>query len=71
MGSEKGRILVEEIRKVKPKSVLEVGTLIGYSAILRGKELDKKACMITIEINADEAKTAKENVRKAASPPKN
>ena len=36
--SEKGQFLAEEIRKAKPKRVLEVGTLIGYLAILMGKE---------------------------------
>lgn len=70
VGPEKGRFLAEEIRKAKPKRVLEVGTLIGYSAILIGKELDKTSQMITIEIHADEAKTAEENIRKAAIPPK-
>ena len=70
VGPEKGRFLAEEIRKAKPKRVLEVGTLIGYSAILMGKELDKTSQMITIEIHVDEAKTAEENIRKAAIPPK-
>jgi predicted O-methyltransferase YrrM len=70
VGPEKGQVLAEEIRKAKPKRVLEVGTLIGYSAILMGKELDKNAQMITIEIHAEEAKTAKENIRKAKIPPK-
>jgi predicted O-methyltransferase YrrM len=65
VGPEKGRILAEEIRKSKPKSVLEVGTLIGYSAILMGNELDSTAQIITIEIHGDEAKTAEENIRKA------
>jgi len=31
VGPEKGQVIVETIRKVKPKRVLEVGTLIGYS----------------------------------------
>jgi predicted O-methyltransferase YrrM len=70
VGPEKGQILAEEIRKAKPKRVLEVGTLIGYSAILMGKELDKNAQMITIEIHDEEAKTAEENIRKAKIPPK-
>lgn len=70
VGPEKGRVLADEIRKTKPKSVLEVGTLIGYSAILMGKELDKSACIITIENHANEAKTAEENIRRANVPPK-
>jgi predicted O-methyltransferase YrrM len=49
---------------------LEVGTLIGYSAVLMGKELDSTAQIITIEIHADEVKTAEENIRKAGIAPK-
>jgi predicted O-methyltransferase YrrM len=70
VGPEKGRVLAEEIRKAKPKRVLEVGTLIGYSAILMGKELGKEAQIITIEIHAEEAKAAEENIRNAEIPPK-
>ena len=70
IGPEKGQVLADEIRKTKPKSVLEVGTLIGYSAILMGKELDKNARIITIEIHANETKNAEENIRRANVPPK-
>jgi caffeoyl-CoA O-methyltransferase len=70
VGPEKGRFLVEEIVRAKPKHVLEVGTLIGYSAILMGKELDKDARIITIEINPQEAKTARDNIREAEICPK-
>lgn len=68
VGPEKGQVIAETIRKAKPKRVLEVGTLIGYSAILMVKELDDNAQMVTIEIHADEAETAAENIRKAAIP---
>jgi predicted O-methyltransferase YrrM len=64
VGREKGRLLVEEIIRAKPKRVLEVGTLRGYSAILMGKELDKDAKIITIEIHPEEAKTAKDKYEK-------
>lgn len=65
VGPRKGRILAEEIRKTKPKRVLEVGTLIGYSAILMGEQLGKDAYIVTIEIHADEAKQAEDNIGKA------
>ena len=68
MGREKGQILAGKVRKAKPKRVLEVGTLIGYSAILMGRELDKNAEVITIEIHAEEAEATRENIRKAAIP---
>jgi predicted O-methyltransferase YrrM len=67
---DKGKVLAEVVRKVKPKKVLEVGTLIGCSAILIGKELDKKAMITTIEIHASEAKTAEENIKRSGIPPK-
>ena len=70
VGPEKGKILAEEIKKAKPKRVLEVGTLIGYSAILMGKELDDDTHITTIEIHADEAETAEENIREAEIPAK-
>jgi len=70
VGPEKGQVIAETIRKAKPKRVLEVGTLIGYSAILMGKELDDDAQIITIEIHAEETETAEENIRKADIPAK-
>jgi predicted O-methyltransferase YrrM len=70
VGPERGKILAEEVRKVKPKRVLEVGTLIGYSAILMGRELNKKAQIITIENHPEEVKAAEKNIRRAGIAPK-
>ncbi len=70
IGPRKGKLLVEEIRKAKPHHVLEVGTLIGYSAILMGKELDKDSEIVTIEIHRDEAEIAGENIVDANIPAK-
>ena len=70
IGPYKGRILAEEVRKAKPQHVLEVGTLIGYSAILMGKELNNKAEIVTIEIHRDEAELAGKNIARANIPPK-
>lgn len=65
IGPKKGRILAELVRKFKPKRILEIGTLIGYSTIIMGKELDENAEIITIEIEEEEAKIAKENIKQA------
>ena len=65
VGPHRGQILVEAICKNKPKRVLEVGTFIGYSAILMARELESTAHMISIEIDANEAEVARENMRKA------
>ncbi|MDH7564440.1 MAG: O-methyltransferase [Candidatus Bathyarchaeota archaeon] len=69
VGPSRGQILVKVVREIKPKRVLEVGTLVGYSTILMGKELESDAHLITIEIDANNANTAKENIRKAEIPP--
>ena len=53
IGPKKGALLADEIRKTEPCHVLEVGTLIGYSAILMGKELDDNAEIVTIEIHRE------------------
>jgi predicted O-methyltransferase YrrM len=65
VGRDRGRILVETMRGTNPKRVLEVGTFIGYSAILMANELESSARLITIEIDSDEAELARENIRKA------
>lgn len=69
VGPNRGQILVKVIREKKPKRVLEVGALVGYSTILMGKELERDAHMITIEIDANNARIAEENIRKAEIPP--
>jgi len=70
IGRERGRILVELVRRFKPKRILEVGTFIGYSTILMGKELGGGSEIITIEIDEEEAEQARENMRDAAIKPK-
>jgi len=65
VGPDRGKILAEVVREAKPKRILEVGTLIGYSAILMAKELGADAHLTTIEIHADEARLARQNIRKA------
>jgi predicted O-methyltransferase YrrM len=68
VGSQKGKVLVEEVKKANPKNVLEVGTFIGYSAILIGCELDKDARFVTIEQHLDEAEVARDNIRQSEIP---
>ncbi|MFX1519705.1 MAG: O-methyltransferase [Promethearchaeota archaeon] len=69
VGPEKGKILVNVLREVKPKRLLEIGALIGYSTILMGKELDSDAQIITIEIDEGEAKIAEDNIKTAKIKP--
>jgi len=70
VGRERGRILVEIVRRIKPRRVLEVGALVGYSTILMARELGSEAEIVTIEIDEDEAELAKENIRRAEVKPK-
>jgi predicted O-methyltransferase YrrM len=65
IGPIKGKILAQEIQKAKPKHVIEVGTLIGYSAVLIAKELVDGAELVTIELHRDEAELAAQNVERA------
>jgi predicted O-methyltransferase YrrM len=65
IGPDKGRYLAEEVHKAKPMHVLEVGTLIGYSAILMGREMQAGSEIVTVEIHRDEAEQAGQNVLKA------
>ncbi len=67
-GPEKGKVLTQIIREVQPIRVLEVGTLIGYSAILIGKHLRHDAHLITLEIQAEDARIAEENIQRAEIP---
>lgn len=69
IGPEKGKILIDIIREINPKRILEVGTLIGYSTIMMAKELESDVEIITIEIDEDEAEIAKENIQKAEVKP--
>ena len=69
VGPDKGRVLARVIHEVKPKRVLEVGTLIGYSAIMMAKELESDAHLITIEIHANEAEMARANIKRAEVSP--
>ena len=65
VGPDRGKILAEVVRETKPKKILEIGTLIGYSAILMAKELEADAHLTTIEIRAKEARLARQNIKKA------
>ena len=59
------RILV---RAAKPRRVLEVGTNIGYSVIVIGRECDRDVVVETIEIDRDTLRTARAFVAEAALP---
>lgn len=46
----------------KPKSILEVGTAVGYSALQFSKHLNENGKIVTIELDANTAIIARENI---------
>ena len=65
IGPEKGKHLVDTVRRFKVKNVLEIGTLVGYSAILIASSLPRGGRVVTIEVKPKSARLAEENIRRA------
>ena len=78
IGPVKGKIIGDIIKKHKPKRILEIGTLHGYSAILMTNFLlninnddggddntTKEIIVICLEIDKNLANIAKKNIEKA------
>jgi len=63
-----GRFLHLLVRACKPRSILEIGTAIGYSTIWLASALPGSARLTTIEIDAETLKLAQENVDRAKLP---
>ena len=53
--------VVLELRK--PKTILEVGTAVGYSAINFAKHLENGGKIVTIELNEETANEARQNIK--------
>ncbi|BDR80648.1 O-methyltransferase [Clostridium tetani] len=62
---EVGRFLEVLINIKKPKRILELGTAIGYSAILMEKASQGKSSITTIERDRDMVALANENIKKS------
>jgi predicted O-methyltransferase YrrM len=69
IGPVKAKIIANIIKKHKPKRILEIGTLYGYSAIIMANLLDDAAdsvgSVVTIERDKTVAKTARKNMEDA------
>jgi predicted O-methyltransferase YrrM len=57
----KGRILAAIISRYKPKNILEIGTLYGYSAILMADILPGDGNVVTIEMDKQIADIARKS----------
>ena len=68
IGPIKGKIIADVIQDYKPKNILEIGTLHGYSSILMGSLLpdENTRQLITIEIDKECANIARKNIEDAA-----
>ena len=65
IGPVKGKILAEVVRKLRPRKILEVGSLYGYSAILITKNSPANAEITTVEKNPEHARVTEQNVERA------
>jgi predicted O-methyltransferase YrrM len=65
IGPVKGKILAEAVRKLKPRKILEVGSLYGYSAILITKNSPANAEITTVEKSPEHARITEQNVERA------
>ncbi len=70
IGPIKGKIISDIIRDYKPKKILEIGSLYGYSAILianvmSGYDDDDDIKVVTIEIDKNNGDIAKGNIKDA------
>ena len=65
IGPVKGKILSEVVRKLKPRKILEVGSLYGYSAILITKNSPANAEITTVEKNPEHVRITEQNVERA------
>jgi predicted O-methyltransferase YrrM len=68
IGPTKGKIIAQVIQDYKPRKILEIGTLYGYSAILMSSILPEEnwGKVITIEIDNGSANIARKNIGDAA-----
>ncbi|CAF3225866.1 unnamed protein product [Rotaria socialis] len=58
IGDRKGQILDDAIRTRRPKTVLELGTFLGYSSLRMASQLPDDAFIISIERNRQSAEIA-------------
>src|ERR1700729_589863 len=65
IGPQRGKILDELVLNYKPKTILEVGTLVGYSAIRMGRLLPQGGRLTCVEKDASIAAVARNNIAKA------
>ncbi len=53
-GHVQGRVLKMLVKMIRPKTVLEIGTFTGYSALSMAEGLEEEAVLHTVEINDEQ-----------------
>ncbi|CAF5155793.1 unnamed protein product, partial [Rotaria sp. Silwood1] len=59
IGDRKGKILDQAIQKRKPKTILELGTFLGYSSLRIISQLPDNVLFITIEADLQSVEIAR------------
>lgn len=65
IGPHRGTFLDEVVKQYRPTHILEVGTLVGYSAIRMAKLLAEGSLLTCVELNPDFARIAMSNIGRA------
>ena len=65
VGDEKGEEMDLKISEIKPKTALELGTYIGYSAVRFASLLDPNGTYVTIDVNPETTNVAREMTKYA------
>jgi predicted O-methyltransferase YrrM len=65
IGPDRGKILDDAVKRSKAKRILEVGTLVGYSAIRMARLLPAGGSITCVEVNSKIARTAEANFSRA------
>ena len=65
IGPIRGEILDQVVKEHRPGAILEVGTLVGYSAIRMARHLEIGQKVTCVEIRKEMAEVARANIEKA------
>jgi len=65
IGPVKGKILAEIVKKTRPKLILEVGALYGYSAVLMAKNSHPGVEIISVEKSPEHVRITTKNIKRA------
>lgn len=65
IGPKRGLLLERVVEGHRPSTILEVGTLVGYSAIRMGRHLEKGQKLTCVELRDDLVQVARSNIWKA------